>query len=94
VGSCYEREYRTFVREHIVIAFALQKEIVMTQRTPIRKAVVVRPARRVRPERQSHERPLTQVTHQAQQEQQAEERDYGRLAQEADHLFDTNADWW
>jgi hypothetical protein len=94
VVPCYEREYRTRVREHIAIAFALQKEMFMTQRTTIRNAAALRKARRIRPKRQSPERPLTPVTQQAEQEQQAEEREYGRFAQEADHLFDTSADWW
>jgi hypothetical protein len=74
--------------------FRNAQETNMSYRNAIRKAVVVRPARRVRPERHPSEHPPTQVTQQAQQEQHAEEREYGRLAQEADHLFDTSADWW
>jgi hypothetical protein len=66
----------------------------MTQRTTIRKAAAIRPTRRVRSERHRSERPPTPFTKQAQQDQHAEERAYGRLAQETDHLFDTSADWW
>jgi hypothetical protein len=72
----------------------MTKEIVMSQRNAIRKAAVFRPARRVRRERQSRERLPPLSAHQDPQEQQAEERTYGRIAQEADHLFDTSADWW
>jgi hypothetical protein len=72
----------------------MTKEIGMSHRNVIRKAAVRRPARRVRFEQRPSERQPTLLTNQPPQEQQAEEREYGRFAQEADHLFDTSADWW
>jgi hypothetical protein len=64
----------------------------MQQRISLRK--LIRPIRRRRRPRPAvPPTPTTpQQAHPA--EQQAEERDYGRLAQEADHLFDTSATWW
>jgi hypothetical protein len=66
----------------------------MTQHNTTRKAAIVRPTRRVRRERHVRERPPVPPARKQQEAQQAAEREYGRLAQEADHLFDTSADWW